>query len=49
MSDAGTQPKRGIAKQVAANELVLRLIDRKGAVYTRTIKNITQLSPNAGK
>jgi len=45
----GTQPKKNIAKQVAANELVLRLSDRKGAVYTRTIKNITQLSPNAGK
>ncbi|MFN7538768.1 MAG: hypothetical protein ACK5RQ_01830 [Bacteroidota bacterium] len=44
----GTQPKKNIAKQVAANELVLRLSDRKGAVYTRTIKNITPLKPFAG-
>ncbi len=45
----GTQPKRGIAKQVSSNELVLKLSDKKGAVYTRIIKNITQLSPLAGK
>ena len=38
----GTQPKRGIAKQVSSNELVLRLSDKKGTVYTRIIKNITQ-------
>ncbi|MCA6495796.1 MAG: hypothetical protein IM564_11595, partial [Chitinophagaceae bacterium] len=38
----GTQPKRGIAKQVSSNELILRLTDKKGAVYTRIIKNITQ-------
>lgn len=45
----GTQPKRGIAKQVSSNELVLRLTDKNGSVYIRTVKNIKQLSPLAGK
>lgn len=44
----GTQPKRGIAKQVSSNEMVLRLTDKNGSVYIRTIKNIKQLNPLPG-
>lgn len=44
----GTQPKKVIANQVASNELVLTLSDRKGTLYIRTVKNITQLKPFAG-
>lgn len=44
----GTKPKKDIAAQVAANELVLRLNDKKGAVYTRAVKTITKLEPQAG-
>lgn len=44
----GIQPKKVIANQVASNELVLRLSDSKGAIYTRTVKNITTLKPFAG-
>jgi len=44
----GTKPKKDIADKVAANELVLRLNDKNGYVYTRAIKTITKLEPEAG-
>lgn len=44
----GTQPKKNIAKQVSSNELVLRLSDKNGSVYIRTVKNIKQLNPLPG-
>lgn len=43
----GIQPKKNIANQVANNELVIRLKDSKGSVYTRTVKKIIQLRPFA--
>lgn len=44
----GTKPKKNIADKVAANELVLRLNDKSGAVYTRVAKTFTKLEPEAG-
>lgn len=44
----GTKPKKDIANKVAANELVLRLNDKNGAVYTRVAKTFTKLEPQAG-
>jgi hypothetical protein len=44
----GTKPKKDIADKVAANELVLRLNDKKGYVYTRVAKTFTKLEPAAG-
>jgi hypothetical protein len=44
----GTKPKKDIADKVAANELVLRLNDKTGAVYTRVAKTFTKLEPAAG-
>lgn len=44
----GTKPKKDIADKVAANELVLRLNDKTGAVYTRIAKTFTKLEPAAG-
>jgi hypothetical protein len=44
----GTKPKKDIADKVAANELVLRLNDKSGAVYTRIAKTFTKLEPAAG-
>jgi hypothetical protein len=44
----GTKPKKDIADKVAANELVLRLNDKSGAVYTRIAKTFTKLEPQAG-
>jgi hypothetical protein len=44
----GTKPKKDIADKVAANELVLRLNDKSGAVYTRVAKTFTKLEPQAG-
>lgn len=44
----GTKPKKDIADKVAANELVLRLNDKNGAVYTRVAKTFTKLEPQAG-
>ena len=44
----GTKPKKDIADKVAANELVLRLNDKNGYVYTRVAKTITKLEPAAG-
>jgi hypothetical protein len=37
------KPKKDIAKLVAANELVLRLIDKNANTYTRSVKAITKL------
>lgn len=44
----GIPPKKNIANQVANNELVIRLKDSNGSIYTRTVKKITQLKPFAG-
>jgi hypothetical protein len=44
----GIQPKKNMAIQVAANELVLRMSDKKGAIYNRTVKKFSQLKPFAG-
>lgn len=44
----GSKPKKDIADKVAANELVLRLNDKSGAVYTRVAKTFTKLEPQAG-
>ncbi len=42
------KPKKNVANQVANNDVVIRLKDNKGSVYTRTVKKITQLRPFAG-
>lgn len=44
----GIQPKKNMAIQVAANELVLRMSDKNGAIYNRTVKKFSQLKPFAG-
>lgn len=44
----GILPKKNMANQVAANELVLRMSDKNGAIYNRTVKNFSQLKPFAG-
>lgn len=44
----GTQPKRDIAHKVATNDLVIRLKTKNGAIFSRTVKSITQLKPFAG-
>lgn len=46
--NTGIKPKKDIADKVAANELVLRLNDKNGTVYTRTVKSITKLEPAPG-
>lgn len=45
---SGSKPKKDMADKIASNELVIRLIDKNGTVYTRTIKTITSLKPFAG-
>ena len=45
---SGMQPKKNMAAQVAGNELVIRLTNNKGSIYTRTLKTIPQLKPFAG-
>jgi hypothetical protein len=42
------KPKKDIAKLVAANELVLRLNDKNGKLYTRSLKTITKLEAARG-
>jgi hypothetical protein len=37
-----------MAIQVAENELVLRMSDKNGAIYNRTVKKFSQLKPFAG-
>ncbi len=44
----GTKPKKDIANKVATNELVLRLNDKNGYVYTRVAKIFTKLEPQVG-
>lgn len=44
----GGKLKKDIADKVSCNELVLRVKDKNGIVYTRTVKTITQLKPFAG-
>jgi hypothetical protein len=44
----GGKLKKDIAEKVSCNELVLRVKDKNGIVYTRTVKTITQLKPFAG-
>ncbi len=42
------KPKKDISKLVAANELVLRLNDKNGKLYTRSVKIITKLEAARG-
>ena len=45
----GIKPKKDIADQVKANELVIRLNDKSGNVFTRTVKNIAVLEAQRGQ
>jgi hypothetical protein len=45
----GIKPKKDIATQVKANELVIRLIDPSGHIYTRTCKHINKLEATRGQ
>jgi len=45
----GIRPKNDIADQVRANEMVLRLTDKSGKVFTRTSKHITVLEAERGQ
>jgi hypothetical protein len=45
----GLKPKKDIATQVKANELVIRLNDPSGHVYTRTSKHINMLEATRGQ
>jgi hypothetical protein len=44
----GTKPKKDIGQKVANNDLVIRVNAKNKAIYTRTVKSITQLKPLAG-
>ncbi|OYY21936.1 MAG: hypothetical protein B7Y69_08225 [Sphingobacteriia bacterium 35-40-8] len=48
VTNAATKSKKDIANKVAANELVLRLNDKNGCVYTRVAKTFTKLEPAPG-
>ena len=41
--ETNSKPKKDIQRLVANNELVLRLYDKKGVLFTRTVKNIKLL------
>lgn len=45
----GIKPKKDIADQVKANEMVLRLRDKNGKVFTRTAKHISILDAERGQ
>jgi hypothetical protein len=45
----GIKPKKDIANQVKSNELVIRLNDPSGHIYTRTNKQITVLEAVRGE
>jgi hypothetical protein len=45
----GIKPKKDIANQVRANELVIRLNDKAGTVFTRTVKQIPVLEAVRGQ
>jgi hypothetical protein len=45
----GIKPKKDIATQVKANELVIRLNDPAGHIYTRTRKHINILEASRGQ
>jgi hypothetical protein len=45
----GIKPKKDIANQVKSNELVIRLNDASGHIYTRTNKQITVLEAVRGE
>lgn len=47
--NTGIKPKKDIAKQVKANEMVLRLTDKNGKVFTRTAKHISILEAERGQ
>ena len=45
----GIKPKKDIADEVKANEMVLRLTDKYGKVFTRTAKHISILEAERGQ
>lgn len=45
----GIKPKKDIAHEVKANEMVLRLTDKNGKVFTRTAKHISILEAERGQ
>lgn len=44
-----SKPKKNLAALVAGNELVLRLLDKQGRLFTRYVKKITQLESARGQ